>query len=180
MMQTLLVQDLIFIDETGVDLALTRLYARSHRGHRASGKRPSKRGKRVSIISAIQLKEVITHCQLIGTTDGLTFEAFICQKLVPKLWKGACVIMDNCSVHKGKEIKALIEAAGAILIYLPPYSPDFSPIENCFSKIKNTLRSIGARTYPDLLKAIAEAFSQVSLEDLKGWFTHCCYCTSLE
>lgn len=107
MMQTLLVQNLIFIDETGVDLALTRLYARSPRGHRASGKRPSKRGKRVSIISAIQLKEVITHCQLIGTTDGLTFEAFICQKLVPKLWKGACVIMDNCSVHKGKEIKAL-------------------------------------------------------------------------
>jgi len=143
-----------------------------------SGKRPSKRGKRVSIISAINLKEVMTHCQLIGTTDGLTFEAFISQRLVPKLWKGACVIMDNCSIHKGKEIKALIEAAGAILIYLPPYSPDFSPIENCFSKIKNILRSIGARTYLDLLKAIEEAFSQVSLQDLKGWFTHCCYCTS--
>jgi transposase len=87
--------------------------------------------------------------------------------------------MDNCSIHKGEEIKALIEAAGATLIYLPPYSPDFSPIENCFSKIKNTLRSISSRTYPDLVKAIAEAFSQVSLEDLKGWFTHCCYCTSL-
>jgi transposase len=177
-MQAVLAQDLIFIDETGVDLALTRLRARSPRGSRARGKRPSKRGKRVSIISAIRLKEVMTHCQLIGTTDGLTFEAFVSQRLVPKLWKGACVIMDNCSIHKGEEIKALIEAAGAILIYLPPYSPDFSPIENCFSKIKNTLRSIGARTYPDLLKAIEESFSQVSLEDLKGWFTHCCYCTS--
>ncbi len=128
-------QDLIFIDETGVDLALTRSSARSPRGHRAHGKRPSKRGKRVSIISAINIKEVMTHYQLIGTTDGLTFEAFISQRLVPKLWQGACVIMDNCSIHKGEEIKALIEATGASLIYLPPYSPDFSPIENCFSKI---------------------------------------------
>jgi transposase len=180
MMQTLLVQDLIFIDETGVDLALTRLRARSPRGSRAHGKRPSKRGKRVSIISAINLQEVMTYCPLRGTTDGLTFEAFISQRLVPKLWKGACVIMDNCSIHKGKEIKDLIEAAGAILIYLPPYSPDFSPIENCFSKIKSTLRSIGARTYSDLVKATEEGFSQVYEEDLKGWFTHCCYCTSPE
>lgn len=178
-MPALLAQDLIFIDETGVDLALTRLRGRSPRGSRAHGKRPSKRGKRVSIISAINFREVMTHCQLIGTTDGLAFEAFIAQRLVPKLWKGACVIMDNCSIHKGKEIKELIEAAGAILIYLPPYSPDFSPIENCFSKIKNILRSIGARTYPDLVTAIEEAFSQVYEEDLKGWFTHCCYCTSL-
>ena len=105
-MQAVLAQDLIFIDETGVDLALTRLRARSPRGSRARGKRPSRRGKRVSIISAINLQEVMTHCQLIGTTDGLTFEAFISQRLVPKLWKGACVIMDNCSIHKGKEIKA--------------------------------------------------------------------------
>lgn len=178
MVQALLAKTLIFIDETGFYLALTRLYARSPRGSRVQGKRPSKRGKRVSIISAINLQEVMTHCQLVGTTDRLTFEAFISQRLVPKLWKGACVIMDNCSIHKGKEIKALIEAAGSILIYLPPYSPDFSPIENCFSKIKNTLRSIGARTDPELLKVIEEAFSQVSLEDIKGWFTHCCYCTS--
>jgi transposase len=81
---------------------------------------------------------------------------------------------------RGKKLKHRIEAAGAILIYLPPYSPDFSPIENCFSQIKNTLRAIGARTYSDLVKAADEAFSQVSLEDLKGWFPHCCYCTSSE
>lgn len=69
---------------------------------------------------------MITQVSLLGATDGLTFEAFISQKLVPKLWKGACVVMDNCSIHKGQEIEALIEAAGAKLIYLPPYSPDFS------------------------------------------------------
>jgi len=72
--------------------------------------------------------------------------------------------MDNCSIHKSKEIEKLIESVGAKLIYLPPYSPDFSPIENCWSKIKNLLRSLGARSYPDLAKAIKTAFSQISLE----------------
>lgn len=100
------------------------------------------------------------------------------RKGVPKLWSGACVILDNCSIHLGQEIEDLVRQAGARLIYLPPYSPDFSPIENCFSKIKSILRSLEARTYPDLAKAIEEAFSQVSLDDIKGWFTHCCYCTS--
>ncbi len=85
--------------------------------------------------------------------------------------------MDNCSIHKGKQIEALITKAGAKLIYLPSYSPDFSPIENCWSKIKSLLRSIGARSYPDLAKSIAEAFDKVSLKDIRGWFTHCCYCT---
>lgn len=88
--------------------------------------------------------------------------------------------MDNCSIHKGKEIKALIQAAGANLIYLPPYSPDFSPIENCWSKIKSILRSLSPRNYPDLAKAIDEAFNKVSLQDIRSWFTHSCYCTSLE
>jgi len=176
----ILAKDLIFIDESGINLALTRLFARSPQGQRAGGKRPHKRGKNVSLIGAIGLGGLITQVSLLGTTDGLTFEAFISQKLVPRLLPGACVLMDNCSIHKGKEIEALITAAGAKLIYLPPYSPDFSPIENCWSKIKSLLRSIGARNYPDLAKAIEQAFSQVSLDDIRGWFTHCCYCTSLD
>ena len=167
LVQGLWAQDFIFIDESGVNLALTRLYARAPKGKRAHGKRPSKRGKRVAIMSAISLKEVMTHFHVLGATDGLTFEAFTAQKLVSKRWKGACVMMDNCSIHKGKEIRELIEEAGAKLIFLPPYSPDFSPLENCFSKIKSILRSIGARTYPELVEAIEQAFSQVSLEDLK-------------
>ncbi len=122
---------------------------------------------------------MITKYSLLGATDGLTFEAFIAQKLVPQLWEGACVVMDNCSIHKGKEIENLIEAAGAKLIYLPPYSPDFSPIESCWSSIKSILRSIGARNYPDLSKAVSIAFDKVSLNDIRNWFTHYCYCTSL-
>ena len=173
-------KDLIFIDESGINLALTRLCARSPKGQRARGARPHKRGKNVSLIGAIGLNGLITQVSLLGATDGLTFEAFIAQKLVPQLWSGACVLMDNCSIHKGKEIETLINIAGARLIYLPPYSPDFSPIENFWSKIKSLLRSIGARTYPDLAKAIEEAFAIVSLKDIRGWFTHCCYCTSAD
>jgi transposase len=88
--------------------------------------------------------------------------------------------MDNSPIHKKDEIEAWITQAGARLIYLPPYSPDFSSIENCWSKIKSLLRSFGARNYPDLAKAIEKAFEKVSLDDLRGWFTHCCYCTSTD
>jgi transposase len=180
LLQGILAKDLIFVDEAGVNLALTRLFARSPKGERAYGKRPQKRGENVSMIGALSLSGVVTQISLIGATDGLTFEAFISQKLLPKLWAGACVVMDNCSIHLGEEIQALIEQVGARLIYLPPYSPDFSPIENCWSKIKSRLRSLGARTYPSLAKAIEEAFNQVSLKDVQSWFTHCCYCTSLD
>lgn len=176
----ILAKDLIFIDESGINLALTRLFARAPKGKRARGKRPLHRGKNVSLIGAIGLNGLITQVSLLGSTDGLTFEAFIAQRLVPKLWPGACVVMDNCSIHKGEEIEALIAKAGAKLIYLPPYSPDFSPIENCWSKIKSVLRSIGARNYPDLAKAIEEAFNKLSLKDIQNWFTHCCYCTSAD
>ncbi|NJO79702.1 MAG: IS630 family transposase [Cyanobacteria bacterium RM1_2_2] len=173
----ILAKDLIFIDEAGVNLAMARTRARSRKGQRAHGKRPQQRGKNVSMIGAIGLSEVIAQMPLLGAVDGLLFEAFIAQKLVPKLWKGACVILDNCSIHKGNPVIELIQQAGARVIFLPPYSPEFSPIENCWSKIKILLRSLSARTYPALVKAIEQAFAQVSTADLQGWFTHCCYCT---
>lgn len=132
------------------------------------------------MIGALSMKGLIALESLTGSTDALTFEAFIAQRVVPQLWEGACVILDNCRIHKKADIEPLIEAAGAKLIYLPPYSPEFSPIENCWSKVKSILKSLQARTYPDLAKAIEEAFERVSLEDIKNWFTHCCYCTSLD
>ncbi len=172
----ILAKDLIFIDEAGVNLAMVRLLARSPKGQRAVGKRPRKRGKNVSMLGAIGVSSVIAQMPLLGAVDGLLFEAFIAQKLVPKLWKGACVVLDNCSIHKGDPVVQLIQQAGATVIFLPPYSPEFSPIENCWSKIKTLLRSLSARTYPELVKAIEQAFAQVSSKDLQGWFTHCCYC----
>jgi transposase len=178
--QNILAKNLIFIDESGVNLALVRLFARSNKGQRAYGDRPNKRGKNVSVIGALCLNGMLAQCSLLGGTDALTFEAFISQKLVPKLWAGACVIMDNCSIHKGNTIRNLIENTGATLLYLPTYSPEFNPIENCWSKIKSILRQISARTYSDLVKALQFAFAQISQDEIKNWFTHCCYCTSLD
>ena len=98
------------------------------KGSRTQGSKPNKRGRNVSIIGALSVNEVLTPVNLIGTTDAITFEAFIIRKLVPKLWKGACVVMDNCTIHTGEEVEKAIKKKGAKLIYLSPYSPDFSPI----------------------------------------------------
>jgi transposase len=157
---------------------MVRLYARSLKGSRAKGSKPNKRGRNVSIIGAISVKEVLTSVNLIGTTDAITFEAFIIRKLVPKLWKGAYVVMDNCTIHTGEEVEKAIKKKGAKLIYLSSYSPDFSPIENLWSKLKNILRSIKTTNYQELAKAIEFAFNEVTSEDIWNWFTHCCYCTS--
>ena len=120
------VENLIFLDEAGVNLALVRLYARALRGQRARGTRPQKRGKNVSMIGAIALKGIVTSINLLGATDRLTLLAFVIQRLVQNLWQGACVVWDNSTIHKGKEIEKAIKKAGARLIYLPPYSPDFN------------------------------------------------------
>ena len=157
---------------------MVRLYARSLKGSRAKGLKPNRRGKNVTILGAISVKKVLTSVNLLGSIDGITFEAFIIRKLVTKLWKGACVLMDNYSIHKKQQIKKALKKAGAKLIFLLPYSLDFSPIKNVWSKLKYLLRSQGARTYQALELAIANAFEQVDEQDLWNWFTHCCYCTS--
>ena len=110
------------------------------KGERAKGEKPQKRGKNVSILGALSLKGVIASMNIYGSVDGLTFEAFIITQLIPKLWKGACVVMDNAKIHLGKIIRQEIEKVGAKLVYLSPYSPDFSPIENFWSKVKAILK----------------------------------------
>ena len=171
------VENLIFIDESGVNLGMIRLFAWAVQGLRAYCEQPRK-GKNVSIVSALSITGVVAWSVILGAFDGLTFEAFIATRLVPNLWSGAVVVMDNCSIHKEEVIRPLIERVGARLVYLPPYSPDFSPIENFWSKVKAILRSLGARNYPALMNAITTAFGKASKTDIKNWFTHCCYCSS--
>jgi len=171
--------NLVFVDESGINLAMSRLYARALKGKRAQGDRPNKRGKNVTLIGAMGLRGIVGSMTFQGGTDTLAFKTFVNEVLVPNLWSGACVVMDNFSSHKVAGIKEAIESVGAHLIYLSPYSPEFSPIENCWSKIKEFLRSTAARTYEDLDKAITEALKTVTLDDIIGWFKHCGYCTSL-
>jgi transposase len=167
--------DLVFVDEAGVNLAMSRRFARSLKGTRAYGDRPDGRGKNVTMIGGVSLQGVVAALTFQGGTDSLAFQTYVTEVLVPNLWEGACVVMDNFSSHKVAGVKEAIEAAGARLIYLPPYSPDFNPIENCWSKVKEYLRSMAARTYETLDQAITEAFDAVTTKDMIGWFTHCCY-----
>ncbi|NEP51267.1 MAG: IS630 family transposase [Moorea sp. SIO3C2] len=171
-------EDLIFIDESGVNLAMVRMYARSLKGKRARGKKPLKRGKNISVIGALSLEKIIGYSSIYGAVNRVIFEAFIANQVVPNLWENACVIMDNAKIHEGEMVRELIEQVGAKLIYLPPYSPEFSPIENFWSKVKAILKKIKARTYKELIEGIADAILKVTKEDIRNWFTHCCYCTS--
>lgn len=172
------IENLIFIDESGVNLAMLRLYARALKGKRARGVKPQKRGRNISIISALSLEKVLASSNIYGSVDGVTFEAFIVKQLVPQLWENACVVMDNARIHLGEMVKEAIEQAGAEVIYLSPYSPEFSPIENFWSKVKAILKKLKARTYKDLIEGIFDAMAQVTQQDIRNWFAHCCYCTS--
>lgn len=169
-------EDLVFLDETGINLAMVALYARALRGQRVYDPQPPK-GKNISMIGAMTLQAgLIAGLSFDGGTNGDLFLWSIEELLVPHLWPGAVVVMDNLSAHKVAGVAEAIAAAGARLVYLPPYSPDFNPIENLWSKFKTHLRAVGARTKETLYDALKEALEQISLDDVRSWFCHCCYC----
>ena len=168
-------KDLIVLDESSVNTAMTRRYARAKKGQRAYASAPRNWGKNVTMICAISIQKVETGLILEGAIDGQMFLLFVQQWLVPLLGPGKVVVMDNLSVHKVAGVREAIEAVGARVEYLPPYSPDFSPIEPMFSKVKTFLRGISARTQDLLLEAIPRALDTVTASDLCGWFTHCGY-----
>jgi transposase len=169
------VADLVFIDETGINTSMTRLYGGAPKGQRAVGKVPRNHGENLSIIGAISLNGLITSMAINGAVDGAVFNCFIEHFLVPNLRQGQTIIMDNLSLHLSQKVEKLITAAKACIIYLPPYSPDLSPIENFWSKVKTFLRARGARTKTKLLNALAQAFDSVSPNDILGWFRLCGY-----
>lgn len=164
-----------FIDETGSNRALTRRYARAPKGKRARGSIPRNRGKNLTLISDLSLAGLGELFLLDGAANGDLFEAYVEYILVPTLHPGETVIMDNLSIHKRKKVRQLIEAQGCQVLFLPPYSPDFSPIEEAFSKIKSVLRSIGARTREALQEALEYACTTITASDASGWFRHCGY-----
>lgn len=169
------------MDEAGVNLAMIRWYARSPKGQRAVGDRRSQRGQNVSLVNALSLRGSMAPLTILGAMDGLTFESYIVRRVAPNLWPGAVLIVDNSSTHQATAaVNAALDAVGARLMLLPPYSPDFSPIEPFWSKVKTLLNAVGAHTYDLLKEAIGSAYTQVTLEDIRNWFTKDCYCTSSE
>jgi transposase len=165
----------VFLDESGSNIALTRLYARAPKGKRARGTIPRNRGKNMTLISSLTLQGLGASLILDGSANTEVFEIYVEQILAPSLEPGQMVIMDNLSIHKGTKVRQLIEARGCQVLFLPAYSPDLSPIEEAFSKIKAILPRIGARTREALQEALEYALTTVSASDASGWFSHCGY-----
>jgi transposase len=174
-------QELVFVDESGVNRGMTRLYGRSRRGQRACGSAPRNYGPNVSVLGALSLGGPLPTVHVAGPIDGELFRLFVQKALVPALWPGAVVVVvvvvvDNLSTPKAAGVREAIEAVGARLVYLPPYSPDLNPIELAWSKLKSRLRKAAARTTKALHQAWSEAIAAISPSDAQGYFAHCGYC----
>ena len=173
-------EQLVFVDESGSNIALTPLYGRAPKGQRATESVPRNRGKNMTLIASLSLEGIGASMTIEGAANGVAFEAYVEHILVPSLVKGQIVVMDNLRVHKSARVRQLIEERGCQLLFLPAYSPDFSPIEEAFSKVKAYLRRMKARTPEALQEAITQALLTVTSQDAHGWFEHCGYPSSEE
>jgi transposase len=157
---------------------MTRLYGRAHGGQRCKDACPHGHWETTTMLSSVKL-DGSTECVVFdGAVDKSIFCEYIDKILSPSLQKGDVVIMDNLSSHKNNKVLEIIEGKGARVLFLPPYSPDFNPIEKMWSKIKQILRSLKARSQEELISAIAQALDSVTTSDAKGWFESCGYSIS--
>ena len=166
---------LVFADESGTNLAMTRRYARAPRGARAHAAAPRNPGTNTTLIAALSLAGAGAAMTLPGAVDARAFAAYVREVLAPTLVPGQTVVLDNLSVHRDAAVRRAIEARGCRLLFLPAYSPDLSPIELAFAKLKEALRRAAARTQEALEAAIAAALETITAADARGWFRHCGY-----
>jgi len=171
-------KNLVFLDEMGVLLGLTRSHARALSGDRAYSLAPFYRGRKVTVMGAITQDSVLAVMTIDDSMDGAAFEVYITQCLVPKLWSGAVVVMDNLPAHKMAAIAPAIEAVGASVLLLSPYSPEFNPIEHWWSQLKAFLRQFSPTTSGKVDLLIATAINLANPQHFYNWFAHCCYCPS--
>jgi transposase len=168
---------LVFVDESGANTKMTRLYGRCPIGQRLHARHPQGHYQTRTLIAGVRLGGPCAPWLFEGAMDGEMFLAWVRQGLVPTLHRQDVVILDNLATHKVAGVRQAIEAVGARLLYLPPYSPDFNPIENLWSKIKSILRRLAPRTADELLQAVAVAFAAISTADCNGFFLHAKYAT---
>jgi len=174
------VNQFVFVDECGSNIALTPLYARAPKGQRAYGSVPRNRGANTTLLASLSLQGMGEAMILEGAADTLAFEVYIEQVLAPSLSAGQIVVMDNLSTHTGKKVRQALSARGCHLLFLPAYSPDLSPIEEAFSKLKAYLRRVGTRTHEALEEAIGQALLTITAEDARGWFGHGGYTSAVQ
>jgi transposase len=168
---------LVFVDETGVTTAMTPAYGRAPRGERVEAEAPAS-WESMTVIAAMGLDGVRAPLAFPGSVNAATFESYVERVLVPTLRRGDVVVFDNLSSHLGPAVFESIERAGAVVMPLPPYSPDYTPIEEMFSKFKGFLRQVGARAKEHLYEAIGEGLREVRRRDILGWFRHAGLCAT--
>jgi transposase len=168
----------LFLDETGAMTNLVRTYGRSPEGRRCVGDAPAGHWKTMTAVAAVRLDGLTASATLPHAMDGELFLAYVEHALLPALQPGNVVVMDNLPGHRLPKVRELIESTGAQLLYLPPYSPDFNPIEMIWSKVKRLLRSAAARTIDALHAAFGWAMDAVTPDDILGCFRHCGYATT--
>jgi transposase len=154
---------------------LTRLYGWAPHDQRATGSVPRNHGKNTTVVAALTPDGLQTPWLIEGAMDTETFEWYIKEQLAPTLSPGQIVMLDNLSAHKAESIRQAIEARGCVLLFLPPYSPDFTPIEQAFSKLKAILRGLGARTREALEEAVRLAIEAITPADARAWFAYTGY-----
>ena len=164
-----------FIDESGAHLGMTRGYGRAAPGQRVTEASPGPSGTHYTFIASLSVTGIDAPLIFEGALNGDIFEAYVRDGLGPTLKRHDIVIMDNLAAHKQARIREAIEAHGAQVVFLPPYSPDLNPIELCWSKVKTGLRKAKARTFEALVDALADALRAVTRKDSLAWFTHCGY-----
>ncbi len=164
---------LVFLDETGIHLSMTRSHARAPAGERAVAAVPKNWGDSITVVAGLTLDGIIAPMMLHGAMNARAFEAYVEQCLVPELREGDVVVMDNLAAHKRPVVSELIERVGARVLFLPPYSPDFNPIEPSWSKFKAILRALAARTTDALQDGVRTALRAITPSDARGWFLHC-------
>lgn len=169
------VKNLVFLDESAASTALARMYGRSAVGERLHGSAPVGRWLTVSMLCAVKIDGPIAPLLVDGPINSDTFTAWIEQSLLREMCPGDVVIMDNVSTHQVKAVSNILTKAGHKFFYLPPYSPDYNPIENMWSKVKTVLRKLEARTYDELLDAMKIALDAISKKDCQGFFDFCGY-----
>ena len=162
----------MFLDERGINLAMTRLYGWGERHARVEEYVPDVRFERTSIISTLHLSGVNAPLPFRGSLNGEVFEYYVSQVLAPTLGEDDILVLDNLSSHKVKGILGPIYKRGASVVFLPQYSPDLNPIELMWSKLKAVLRKLKARTHEELQTALQQALNAITKTDIKNWFTH--------
>ena len=179
-MQELAAADLVFVDEAGVNRAMTPRYGRSPRGERCFGEAPRNYGQNTTLVGALTVEGISACLQVEGAATIEVFTAFIEQVLLPVLPPGQVVLLDNLSVHRRSRVEALAEQAGARVLWLPRYSPEFNAIEQAWSKLKGLLRRWEVRTEAALDEAISAAFGAITASDARDWIRHAGYTLTTE